>query len=175
MSAGPDKVKSDVPVTSVDVSADYAEVLVSSRPPGAPVVGKDGATHAPTVTQSSGLSSRHCASSRRPRSRRPLTSLHNPRHPGEVSLTSRCHNRPLTLKRCGSHVDSPPLDPTSAHLSFIILKQNALLEKIRDASKLGGNYAEVAAEQKMMENLKKDDEAALTLRSCYGQIPFKFH
>ncbi len=42
-------------------------------------------------------------------------------------------------------------------------KQNALLEEIRDASKLGANYAERAAEQKMMEDLKEEDEAVLTL------------
>ncbi len=31
------------------------------------------------------------------------------------------------------------------------------------ASKLGANYAEAAAKQKMLENLKEEDEAALTL------------
>ena len=96
MSAGPDRVWLDVLVLSANVSVYYAEVLVLSRPPGAPVDELGGATHTRTVTRSPGLSSRWCAPSRQPQFLQPPTSLIDFRRPIETFLTSLCHNRTLT-------------------------------------------------------------------------------
>ncbi len=64
------------------------------------------------------------------------------------SLTEKC------LKSTRDQVD---------YLHETVNKQGKILEEIKSASQLGANYAERAAEQKLMEEMQEADENALTL------------
>ncbi len=49
------------------------------------------------------------------------------------------------------------------YLHETVNKQGKILEEIKAASQLGANFAERAAEQKLMEEMQEADENALTL------------
>ncbi len=72
----------------------------------------------------------------------------------------------MNFHSSGIHFSEKCLKSTRDQVDYLhetVNKQGKILEEIRSASQLGANYAERAAEQKLMEEMQEADENALTL------------